>query len=71
MKAPPPRKKKLQHFESFSIYVFIVLQVGLITILWFKWSVKKHHFLTYMLTSEFNFTTYDDTAINNEGREEF
>ena len=31
----------------------------------------KRHFLTYMLTRVFNFTTYDGTAINNEGRKEF
>ena len=31
----------------------------------------ERHFLTYMLTRVSNFTTYDFTATNNEGKKEF
>ena len=32
---------------------------------------KKRHFLTCMLTRVPNFTTFDGTTFNNDGRKEF
>ena len=51
--------------QLLSLYFYLVVYVVRFN------TNNKRHFLTYMLTCVFNFTTNDGTAISNEGRKEF
>ena len=60
------RLRFLKYFSQLSpLYFFLVVYVVKLN------TDDKRHFLIYMFTRMFNFTTYDGTAINNEGRTEF
>ena len=57
---------RLRFFKYFSqllsLYFFLVVYLVRFN------TYDKRHFLTYMLKRVSNFTTYDGTAIDNEGK---